>query len=115
MTAGYEESVAVLGLRPRRAAIPEEEELLDLRLTIARLIEEGRVCVTLDLTGVPLLDARGLGELARAAQTLGLAGGVLTVANPNRRVRTLLAITRLDTMLPIGLTPSPAPAVPRPG
>src|SRR5690349_13160913 len=76
-----------------------ETEILPLRSTIGRLIAQGRVRVTANLKGLASVDARGLGELVSMHLLLRAAGGGLTLVAPNARVRKMLAVTRLDTLL----------------
>ncbi len=57
--------------------------------------------VVLDLGEVTFIDASGLGGLARWARLTRLRGGSLTVANPSRRVRRLMLLTRMDHALSV--------------
>lgn len=80
----------------RIVAGPEAESLKD-----AVACEADKRQVILDLAGVEAIDARGLGLLV-FLQTLGSALGFdLEVANPSPRVRELLGLTRLDSLLNI--------------
>jgi len=82
-----------------------------LQCLIVRLVEGGCVDVTLNLRRLATLDAHALGEIATLSQELRTAGGSLTLAAPNRFVRQMIAVTRLDTMIPVHDTPAlPAPA-----
>lgn len=57
--------------------------------------------VMLDLAGVDAIDARGLGLLV-FLQTLGYALGFsLQLTNPTPRIRALLDLTRLDSVLEV--------------
>jgi anti-sigma B factor antagonist len=91
----------VLDLTGRCSVGPGEEELLEFRSTIERLIAEGQTRVAVDLRALQSLDARGLGELVTAWRLLSAAGGSLLLRNPNQHVKKLLAVTRLDTVLPV--------------
>jgi anti-sigma B factor antagonist len=94
-------SGVVLDLTGHCSVGPGEEELLEFRSTIERLIREGQTQVAVDLRALQSLDARGLGELVIAWRLLRAAGGSLLLRNPNQHVKKLLAVTRLDTVLPV--------------
>jgi STAS domain len=51
--------------------------------------------------GVTDIDAQGLGELAWGVAMMRRSGGQLALIAPNLRVRRLLAVTRLDSILAI--------------
>ena len=72
-----------------------------LRTPVANLVSAGQVNVLVHLGRVTDIDAQGLGELAWGVTVLRRSGGQLSLIAPCRRVRRLLAITRLDTMLAI--------------
>lgn len=76
-----------------------EWEVVALRSAIAELVAEGRLFVALYLSGLASIDARGLGELVLAHKTLRAIGGALMLVAPGGRVRTMLSVTRLDTVL----------------
>lgn len=91
----------ILDLIGRCIVSPGETELAGFRTTIGQLLAERRVHVVLNLAGLQRIDARGLGELVATHRTLAAAGGRLTLVAPRSRVRKLLAVTRLDTVLRI--------------
>ena len=55
--------------------------------------------VRVDLGDVTHLDARGLGMLAELARATHARGGRLTVLRASARIRRVLAITHLDSLL----------------
>ncbi len=55
--------------------------------------------VRVDLAGVTEIDARGLGMLAELTRETQAVGGCLTVVSASPRVRTLLRLTHLDSLL----------------
>lgn len=67
--------------------------------SLASVLAEAGPHVVLDLGDVTFIDAAGLGCLVRWARFIRLRGGSLTVANPSRRVRRLMVLTRLDHAL----------------
>jgi anti-sigma B factor antagonist len=70
-----------------------------LRQRIEALRDRGERRVVLDLAHLSAIDAAGIGELMRVFTTMRAAGGVLRVARPSRRVRKLLHITGVYTLL----------------
>jgi len=70
----------------------------------AVMCEADKRIVLLDLAGVEAIDAAGLGLLA-FLHAMGYAVGfTLQLVNPIRRVRELLELTRLDSVLEITLS-----------
>ena len=72
-----------------------------LRDAIATASAQGHSRLALDLAPVRIMDAEALGELAAAFTRLRRTGGDLVLVDPQDRVKRLLAVTRLDTVLPI--------------
>lgn len=72
-----------------------------LRDAIALASAQGHPRLALDLTPVRIMDAEALGELVGAFSRLRRTGGDLVLVDPQDRVKRLLAVTRLDTVLPI--------------
>ena len=66
---------------------------------VRSLIQQGRTNVLVDLAGVPYIDSAGLGELVQTHSTVKNHGGSLKLLNPTSRLRELLALTRLTTVL----------------
>jgi anti-anti-sigma factor len=56
------------------------------------LLLEGERRILLDLGRLDDIDAGGVGELVRAFRTTNAAGGILSIAHANRRVRHLLDV-----------------------
>jgi anti-sigma B factor antagonist len=70
-----------------------------LRDAVDRALREGYRHVVLNLAGVAQVDTTGLTALVGAHIALTKRGGRLTLIHPTRRLRELLAMTRLDTVL----------------
>ena len=88
--------ITILHCFGRIVAGAEADSLKD-----AVVCEADKRLVIVDLSGVDAIDARGLG-LFVFLQTLGYALGFeLQVADPAPRVREVLDMTRLDTVLEI--------------
>ena len=95
-------AVTVLDLTGRLVVGSDEREIGPLRHAICALIKAGHRDVVVNLAGLTYIDARGLGELAMAMKTMGLAGGRLALTAASPRVARILAVTRLDTMFEWG-------------
>jgi anti-sigma B factor antagonist len=66
--------------------------------TIIRLLEEGRVNLLVDLSGVTFLDSSGLGALVRALTNSQKDGGQTKLLRAGPQVRKLLEMTKLDSV-----------------
>jgi anti-sigma B factor antagonist len=62
-------------------------------------VVEGSTSVVVDLSGVPLCDARGLSSLLRAHNYASQTGTIVVYARPQPSVRSVLEITGLDQVL----------------
>jgi anti-anti-sigma factor len=91
--------LTILDLQGHCAISAEETEVEPLRALVARLVAEGRVHVAANLAALQSVDARGLGELVFTERTLRAAGGELLIVAPNRSVRRMFSVTRLDGVL----------------
>jgi anti-sigma B factor antagonist len=69
--------------------------------TITRLLEEGRVNLLVDLSGVGFLDSSGLGALVRALTLAQKEGGSAKLLHAGPQVRKLLQMTKLDSVFEI--------------
>lgn len=122
--------LTVIDLAGRWTISPSEIEVLDLQATVVRLMAAGCVRMAFNLSALTSLDARGLGEFVHIHNRLRRAGGQLVLIAPNRFVRRMLSVTRLDGVIPlcdaeadvplppaagIRYAPSPARAEPSPG
>ena len=71
----------------------------EVRETIDRLVGEGRVKLVVNVQAVPYLDSTAIGALVRAHTTAIRRGGNMMLLAPTARVRDLLAMTRLLSVL----------------
>lgn len=101
ITARFVNGVAVLDLSGHFVVSPGESEILPLRSIVRTLVADGHRRVALNLAGLASIDARGLGELAFVFTTLRHVGGDLTLIAPTPKVRKMLAVTKLDGVLPL--------------
>lgn len=73
-----------------------EEEFRD---AVNRAIEAGRVTLVINMAEVPYVDSAGLSQLVRTFVAAGKRGGRMKLLNLTRRVRDLLTISRLLTVI----------------
>lgn len=69
--------------------------------TVTRLLEEGRVNLLVDLSGVGFLDSSGLGALVRALTNSQKEGGQTKLLGAGPQIRKLLQMTKLDSVFEI--------------
>jgi len=69
-----------------------------LRAKINAIIQAGAKKILLNLGDVPYIDSAGLGEIVRTYTTVSRQGGVLKLLNLTKRIKDLLAITKLLTV-----------------
>jgi anti-sigma B factor antagonist len=69
--------------------------------TVTRLLEEGRVNLLVDLSGVGFLDSSGLGALVRALTNAQKEGGQTKLLHAGPQIRKLLQMTKLDSVFEI--------------
>ena len=72
-----------------------------LRREMDTQIEQSGGYLILDLTNVPLLDSSALGAIIATLQALKKNDGRLVLLNPQKAVKNVLMITRLDSILEI--------------
>ena len=72
-----------------------------LRELVDRLVGSGVLHIAVNLAGVTELDSSGIGALVRIYSALKKAGGKCTMYAPTQRVRMLLKMVRLDSILDI--------------
>jgi anti-sigma B factor antagonist len=70
-----------------------------LRTRIRSLVQNGHTQLLVNVGGVPYLDSAGLGELVHAHITIARRGGALKIVNATRRLRDLLVLTKLMSVL----------------
>jgi anti-sigma B factor antagonist len=72
-----------------------------LRDEIRRLIDEGNRRILLNLSGLTYMDSSGMGLLVAAYATMSREGGQLKLCCLTSRIKDLLLITKLYTVLEI--------------
>ncbi|HEV7654597.1 MAG TPA: STAS domain-containing protein [Mycobacteriales bacterium] len=99
-----------MGLTVGRTSAPDGEYVVvagevdietapQLRSALAAAVGTGAASVVIDLAAVTYLDSSGLSVLVSAHQRARAQGSTLCLCNPSERVRSLLRITGLDTVL----------------
>ena len=66
--------------------------------TVSRLLEEGKVHLLVDCTGLRFVDSTGLGALVRALTTSQHEGGQTKLLGVGPNMRKLLEMTKLDSV-----------------
>jgi anti-sigma B factor antagonist len=74
---------------------------LELKDVVRQQLDAGRVHLVLDLLHVPYVDSCGLGRIVQAYVSAQRLGGGLKLMNVNERVKQLLTVTRLISVLEI--------------
>ena len=74
---------------------------LTLHELIRDLVKEGHKNLLLNLRDVPYVDSSGIGEFFSSFTTVNNQGGTLKLTNPNERVRNLLQLTKLNTVIEV--------------
>ncbi len=69
-----------------------------LKDKMGSLVQQGRKKVVLNLGDVSYVDSAGLGAIVNAYATLNKNGGALKLLNTTKRIKDLLAITKLLTI-----------------
>lgn len=70
-----------------------------LRAAVRRFIQRGRTRILINMRAVPYIDSTGLADLVEVIHAVRRADGVLKVADLTARVRELLQVTMLLTVV----------------
>ena len=68
---------------------------------IREILKQGNKNMLLNLRDVSYVDSSGVGELFSSFTSVRNQGGVLKLSNPNERVRNLLQLTKLNTVIEV--------------
>jgi anti-sigma B factor antagonist len=82
---------------PLLLGAPQQE----LRQAVEEVVGNGTRRLAINLAGVSYMDSSGIGELVRTFTTLRKEGGRSVLFAPNKQVKMLLKMVRLDTVLDI--------------
>jgi anti-sigma B factor antagonist len=74
---------------------------LPLRDLVNGILNKGRRNFVLNLAGVDYIDSSGLGQLVSIWTSIRNRGGYMAILNPNKRMRRLFEITRLNSVFEI--------------
>jgi anti-anti-sigma factor len=102
-----EPDITVIELAGRLALGRESQRIEQL---VDELTKRGVLKVVLDMSKVEYIDSAGIGLVALAAGKLREAGGRVIVAAPEGKVRSLLHMTQMDSIVTICPTPAEAAA-----
>lgn len=89
--------VTVVDLSGRLTLGPEVEVL---RAALLAAVDRGERRLLVNCGGLTYIDSAGVGELVSAYSAVVRRGGELKLLNPSGRLREVLQITRLDTLIP---------------
>jgi len=92
----------VIVLSVERGLKGEGEASLKERLD--ELVHQGHLQILVDLAKLPYMDSTDLGRLIRCHISVRQAGGRVRLCNLSEKVRTLMKMTRLDTVLDLYAT-----------
>lgn len=87
--------VTVLDLKGNLA----REENAQFKKHVAVIIDDGARKLLINLAGVDYMDSSGLGELILCYTTMQKVNGRVKLLHPNHRLKNLLVITKLITVL----------------
>jgi len=90
--------VTIFDLRGRLVASEEGESLYAALIQSA---EDGHRWILVNCAGLTLVDSAGLGDIVAAHAAVIRRGGVVRLLQPTPRLRELLALTRLDSLLEV--------------
>jgi anti-sigma B factor antagonist len=77
------------------------EGTMSIRNTVRDLVQSGEKKIVLNLGGVTYIDSSGVGELVSTYTTVANHGGQLVLLNLTKKIRDLLAITKLLTVFEV--------------
>jgi len=89
----------LLSLGAPYASGPESDVVLGEK--VRELIENGQKKILLNLAEVRFVDSSGAGQLAGAFASARNRGAMLKLLKPTMQVKTLLKVTKLDTLLDV--------------
>ena len=76
------------------------EETASLRETVAKMLQEGKKNILLNLADVSFIDSTGVGQLVSCYVTAGNRGASLRLLHRQKNIPDVLRITRVDTIIP---------------
>jgi anti-sigma B factor antagonist len=97
----FEPDITELELAGRLALGQESQRVENLA---DGLLQEGRIRLILDMSGVEHIDSAGVGMVALVSGRMKEAGGKLVVVAPEGKVLSLLKLTQISTLVTICAT-----------
>lgn len=89
---------AIIKLDGNIIGIPNETEFDNI---IKNLVGQNKLNLVIDLGNISYINSTGLGIILRGYITIKNVGGSFKLASLNKKLRTLLQITKLDTIIEI--------------
>mgnify|MGYP006268264137 CR=1 FL=1 len=83
----------------REGTEPGAASAAELHALVRDLVENGHRNILLNLRDVTDIDSLGIGQLFGCLTTVRKRGGVLKLTHPTERVRNLIRLTKLDTVI----------------
>lgn len=77
------------------------EAVLELQQEMRRQLDASGGMLVLDIANVSLMDSSALGTVVATLQSVKQNNGKLVLLNPQKSVRNVLSITRLDTIFEV--------------
>jgi anti-sigma B factor antagonist len=77
------------------------EGTMGIRNTVREIVQSGGKKIVLNLSDVTYIDSSGVGELVSTYTTVANNGGQLALLNLTKKIRDLLAITKLLTVFEV--------------
>jgi len=77
------------------------EHCAAMQSELDRVLEPGIVEVVVDFREVPFIDSSGVGEILRLFRLVREGQGVVTLINPNKKLRTVFALYRFEKFIQI--------------
>src|SRR5467141_2092797 len=94
----YLNGIAIVDLSGKLVAGQDADALQGL---LFQALDQGHPKLLLNCAGLTQVDSGGLGDLVASCASLAKRGGLLKLLKPNRRLRELLQVTRLNSLFEV--------------
>lgn len=78
----------------------------DLRPVVDKLVADARAAITLDLSGLRLIDSSGVGVIVSLFKRVRANGGQVRIVGLNDQPRAVFKLLRLDRVFPVTFNPT---------
>jgi anti-sigma B factor antagonist len=96
-----ERSVAGVTVLTLKGDLKSDSGAKEFTDRVRALLGQERTALLADVSGVGFVDSAGLGAIVQGYATAKRQGGAMKLLNPPKRLRDLLVITKLATVLPM--------------